>query len=485
MPPVSITAEPIVETLSLLAGLPVGIIAAPIEERILLGAVTAPYVYVVDTGNNRVNAYDYDGNFKFSFGSYGTGNGQFNSPYGICNDGTNIWVTDRGNHRVQKFTLFGVYVSQFGSLGTGDGQFNEPMGVAVDDRFVWVVDHGNNRFQVFDKSGQPVYKLGEYGSGDDQFNGPTDCSVDDYYFYIRDEGNSRTVRYTKNLELGSYGAGILPAFTISATGARRSGFGDGILPAFSLAGGATGMEGHVGSGACVLPALTLSATGKGITHGDGLGILPALTLDAHGIGGGIGGGAGILSALIVTATGHEDGFGDGACILPAFTLVAFGYMTPATTTYSGIVLNLKTKGISEYTNFAFNSLAIIGGKLHGANASGIFPLEGSDDNGTVIDALFKTGTVDLHKDIVRKLREAYFSGRFAGDMRFTLEEAEDDQTVYNAEDMEVTADGNRIKFARGHKGRFVNITVANVDGADFDAMGLKVFAEPAQPIRAR
>ena len=50
------------------------------------------------------------------FGSAGSGNGQFNSPYSISFDSSgNIYVTDNGNHRIQKFDSNGTYISQFGS----------------------------------------------------------------------------------------------------------------------------------------------------------------------------------------------------------------------------------------------------------------------------------------------------------------------------------------------------------------------------------
>ena len=43
--------------------------------------------------------------FKFAFGSSGTGNGQFNNPFGIAvGSGGNIYVADANNNRVQVFS---------------------------------------------------------------------------------------------------------------------------------------------------------------------------------------------------------------------------------------------------------------------------------------------------------------------------------------------------------------------------------------------
>jgi len=37
------------------------------------GATITPFVYVVDSGNNRIQVFSYDLVFLFSFGEYGTG----------------------------------------------------------------------------------------------------------------------------------------------------------------------------------------------------------------------------------------------------------------------------------------------------------------------------------------------------------------------------------------------------------------------------
>jgi sugar lactone lactonase YvrE len=59
-------------------------------------------------------------------------------------------VADSFNNRVQVFNSSGVYQTQFGSGGSGDGQFDTPFGIALDSSGnIYVVDSGNNRVQVF------------------------------------------------------------------------------------------------------------------------------------------------------------------------------------------------------------------------------------------------------------------------------------------------------------------------------------------------
>lgn len=109
-------------------------------------------VFVVDTGNNRISSYYiYFGNLMMSFGSEGSNDGEFNNPTDIAiSENGYIFITDSGNNRVQKFSLNGNFITKFGESGSGDGQFNNPTGITVDDEGnVYVVDTGNNRIQKF------------------------------------------------------------------------------------------------------------------------------------------------------------------------------------------------------------------------------------------------------------------------------------------------------------------------------------------------
>ena len=63
------------------------------------------FVYVADTLNDRIQVFTSDGTFVKQWGSSGSGDGQFNAPYGIAVDGSGfVYVADTFNNRVQKFT---------------------------------------------------------------------------------------------------------------------------------------------------------------------------------------------------------------------------------------------------------------------------------------------------------------------------------------------------------------------------------------------
>ena len=78
---------------------------------------------------------------------------EFTSPVGIMvNDAGDVYVVDSGNHRVQKFTFDGRFVASWGSFGSSDGEFQDPYGIAVDPNSnIYVTDINNHRVQIFGK----------------------------------------------------------------------------------------------------------------------------------------------------------------------------------------------------------------------------------------------------------------------------------------------------------------------------------------------
>lgn len=187
-------------------------------------------VYVSDTQNHRVQKYSSTGTFLQQWGSFGTGNGQFNLPRGIAVDVSgNVFVVDGGNHRVQKFTSAGVYLGQWGSLGSGNGQFNSPAGVAVNAAgTVFVTDYGNHRVQRFTNAGAYVVSWGVAGSGNGQFNGPFGIGVDaSHQVYVMDQNNARVQKFG---EFGDYisqwnGAGLPGGAFSNAAGLAVDAYG--------------------------------------------------------------------------------------------------------------------------------------------------------------------------------------------------------------------------------------------------------------------
>src|SRR4029078_4326058 len=109
--------------------------------------IAALILYSVITIPN-INA-DLGGHYALStkWGTHGTGNGQFNQPYGVAVDSSGrVYVADSANNRIQKFSSSGNFITKWGTQGSGNGEFKSPYGIAVDSsNNVYVADSANNR----------------------------------------------------------------------------------------------------------------------------------------------------------------------------------------------------------------------------------------------------------------------------------------------------------------------------------------------------
>lgn len=119
------------------------------------GTSVQKWMYLVDTGNDRVVKLGTGGHYLGSWGSRGTGPGQFQQPEGIAVDQRgDVYVADTGNNRIQKFGPQGQFLTQWGTKGPGSGQFNLPTAVAVGGSGnVFVADRANSRIEKFSPSG--------------------------------------------------------------------------------------------------------------------------------------------------------------------------------------------------------------------------------------------------------------------------------------------------------------------------------------------
>lgn len=61
----------------------------------------------------------------------------------------NVYVLDSGNHRIQKFGPNGKYIASIGRKGQGPGEFQYPLSIDVDSEgYLYVSDSGNQRIQI-------------------------------------------------------------------------------------------------------------------------------------------------------------------------------------------------------------------------------------------------------------------------------------------------------------------------------------------------
>jgi sugar lactone lactonase YvrE len=103
--------------------------------------------------------------------------GQFSQPHNIAVDSSdNVYVLDSGNSRIQKFNSTGLFLSQFGQTGSDDEHFFSPLGIALDNLDnIYVADSDNNRIQVY---GDFSSDLDADGVQDNVDNCPSDPNPD-------------------------------------------------------------------------------------------------------------------------------------------------------------------------------------------------------------------------------------------------------------------------------------------------------------------
>lgn len=159
-------------------------------------AVYQGRVYVTDTLNARVAAFDIPGQRYFRIGDGDAGT--LVMPIGLDVDGAgNLYVADNKTRYVQVYDGNGKHLRTLG----GPAWFSRPSGIAVDSagERIYVVDTGGvtneeaHRVRVFDaKTGKHLQDIGKRGAEPGQLNLPRDITIGkDGLLYVVDGGNFR------------------------------------------------------------------------------------------------------------------------------------------------------------------------------------------------------------------------------------------------------------------------------------------------------
>jgi tripartite motif-containing protein 2/3/tripartite motif-containing protein 71 len=248
---------------SVLVKAPVETLSTPVRT---LGKLQRPWgvaltrsgeIVVSEYSGHRVSVWTPRGERRSSFGTSGSGPGQFDHPCEVAVDGAgNIVVADSWNHRIQKFSPDGqflkqagkgeganqfrcscpigiayntfndnlyvvdgtnrvhvldsdlVYQRSFGGEGNSEGLVNTPWSVACDGAGkVYVADSYNNRVQVFSAEGEFLWLFGRRGTGRGELGWPAGITVDlDGMVYVSEGDNCRVSIFTpKGQFVSSFG----------------------------------------------------------------------------------------------------------------------------------------------------------------------------------------------------------------------------------------------------------------------------------------
>jgi tripartite motif-containing protein 71 len=145
-------------------------------------AVRGTRLLVADDQHHRLVVFDTGGHLLRAVGQAGSGPGQLNFPYGVATDvAGRVFVADDLNHRVVRFSSGPdyPYKGRWGSYGTAAGRLAYPRGLAVGpDGNVYVANTGNDRIDVFDKGGTLLRSFGTSGRAVGQFDAPVGVAAD-------------------------------------------------------------------------------------------------------------------------------------------------------------------------------------------------------------------------------------------------------------------------------------------------------------------
>ncbi len=149
-----------------------------------------------------------------------------------------------------------------------------------------------------------------------------------------------------------------------------------------------------------------------------------------------------------------------------------------------LVTNTRNFAISEYSNFAFNSMCKFNGKYLYAKSDGIYEGGGNNDNGTQIVASYKTGAIDTYTTEIQRLRDVYLTFRSDGDVQlFSVGDEINARAYFITSSIGSTIHERRVKFERGIKDRHFNFGVSNVDGSTLEVDSIKILTEPIRKRR--
>jgi len=141
-------------------------------------------VWATDQRTHQVLKWSPDGRLLMTLGE----RGESGDPPSRLSEPTDVAVASNGDvfvteghsfaagvNRVSKFRADGTFVASWGSTGSGPGEFNVPHTIALDSRGrVFVGDRANNRIQIFDQDGNFLDVWYQFGRPSGIFITPDD-----------------------------------------------------------------------------------------------------------------------------------------------------------------------------------------------------------------------------------------------------------------------------------------------------------------------
>jgi len=112
-------------------------------------------VYVSDQQDNRIVKYDSEGTFLAEWGSRGSGDGQFDSIWGLRFDASGkLHVADGNNNTIKVFSGDGTFLRKYGASPPSSNPLMSPKGMDIDaEGNSYIAERGANMIAIFDALG--------------------------------------------------------------------------------------------------------------------------------------------------------------------------------------------------------------------------------------------------------------------------------------------------------------------------------------------
>jgi len=154
-------------------------------------------IYVTDENLNKVAVFDrvagsqVSWQFKFEFANSGAGKIDHAESIAVNRAQQRIYLSDEGQQHVKVYDLTGKFLQTFGSGGTGLGQFTsggQPEGIATDENhYIYVNDEGGSRINIYRPDFTPMAAIQSTNSFQSADGVHLSEKLD--RFFIIDQGN--------------------------------------------------------------------------------------------------------------------------------------------------------------------------------------------------------------------------------------------------------------------------------------------------------
>lgn len=155
-------------------------------------------LYVTDAAANQVCAFNAEGELKLTMGQEGNKEGELQQPVDIAVSEGKLFIVDSGNFRIQVFDKQGRYLHKFGAAGSGPGEFSLPKSIEIDSRGqIYISDIGNRKIQIFSKEFQYQSTIDKEDEKKFFFQSPINLLTYDQDLFVADSVQNQLIKFRR------------------------------------------------------------------------------------------------------------------------------------------------------------------------------------------------------------------------------------------------------------------------------------------------